>query len=345
MVNSNINNNFKGIIDTTLREGYQFAKADFSVDDHIKIYSLLSSIGIDYIEVGNPLKPEINNIIKELVKQKNKTKILAHVRNQGKDLEMAMKTGVDGVNILCTVDEERIISMRSDMNNYLERLENNILFAQQNHLEVRVSVEDFFNQPFNNSIKVFRLSDEMKVDRIGLADTLGKSMNWETYAKIKRLRKQINADIEVHFHNDLGLAVSNTVWAINAGANWINTTLLGIGERTGITPLSHFLSNLYVINPLLTEKYNLDLLTQAENYLAKICNVEMPFNLITNQSNAFAHKAGIHLNALMKHGPHKYELFAPRIIGNRRNLIFNHLVSGKTSEADVRAFYELYGIN
>ncbi len=130
---------------------------------------------------------------------------------------------------------------------------------------------------------------------------------------------------------------------MRAGANWVDTSLLGIGERTGITPLSALLVNLYNIRKDTISKYNLKFITEAENYVAKVCNIEVPINLITNLFNGFAHKAGIHLNALINFGPSKYEPLPPNLIGNKRQLIIKSIVSGKTDEKDVLDFLRKYG--
>jgi homocitrate synthase len=137
--------------------------------------------------------------------------------------------------------------------------------------------------------------------------------------------------------------VSNAFAALEAGAGYISTSLLGIGERTGITPTSSLLVNLYVLAPGLARRYDLGRLTEAENYVARACGIEMPPNLMTNTANGFAHKAGIHLDALMKFGPRKYELLPPGLIGNRRSLVIGTLLSGKTRLLDVEKFQEKYG--
>ena len=332
--------NFKGIIDTTLREGFQYKNANFSFKEKKKILSFLVRIGVDYIEVGNPAKKEIQDMIKGLtrIKKRSSIKILSHIRNNEHDLQKALESNVDGVNILCTVDPERLSSMNLTLQQYMDCLKKNILFAKKNHLEVRIGVEDFFSQPLNKCFIIYELAEKHGVERIGLADTLGKAMNWEVYKKIKGLRKCFKVDFEVHFHNDLGHAVSNALFALQAGANWVNTSLLGIGERTGITPLSSLLVNLYLLNLEIAKKYNLQYLTSAENFVSRICNIEMPLNLMTNRDNGFAHKAGIHLNAILNFGPHKYELFSPEIIGNKRKFIFDSLISGRTNENDVLEF-------
>lgn len=337
--------NFKGVIDSTLREGLQFSKANFSIQEQIEIFKYLSKIGVEYIEVSNPVKDEIREIVKELVntKREKPVKILAHIRNREEDIEKAIESGVEGVNILCTADPERIASLRLTPEEYLKNLEKNILLSKEYGLETRVSAEDFFHQPFKLIIKIYELASDFNVERIGVPDTLGKALPWEVERKIKELRLRFNTDIEVHFHNDFGNSISNALSALKAGANWIDTSLLGIGERTGITPLSSLLVNLYNIDKNLISKYDLKAITEAENYVAKACDIEVPINLITNLSSGFAHKAGIHLNALINFGPQKYEPIPPGVIGNRRKLIINSLVSGKTTEKDLTEFLDKYG--
>lgn len=338
-----INKNFKGIIDSTLREGLQFRYGKFDLNQQKTILKYLSNIGVDRIEVNNPLKEETRQAIKTLSKVKVRSKILCHIRNKTEDVNAAIHTSIDGVNILCTVDNERILGMKTNFNSYLKDLKRNVSLVKEKDLEIRVSVEDFFGQATNRAIRVYKLADQLGVDRIGVADTLGKAFPWEVENRIFYLRKLVKTEIEVHFHNDLGQAVTNAIASLRAGANWVDTTLLGIGERTGITALSLFLANLYILDKRLVERYNLKPLTKAENYVAKICKISMPFNILTNRSNGFTHKAGIHLNALIKHGPKKYELLPPSVIGNERTLIHDSDISGKTTKEDVNKFYEIYG--
>lgn len=337
--------NFKGIIDSTLREGLQFSRANFALPEMEKIQAYLTGIGVEYIEVGNPAKPEIKDMIMNLSRLKagSPTKILTHIRNNTNDLARAVESGVDGVNILCTADPDRLASLNMTPQDYMNVLKDNIHIARDNGLEVRVGVEDFFGLPWNRIFDIHGFAQSLGAKRICVSDTLGKAMGWEVENRIRKLRSRLSVDIEVHFHNDLGHAVSNSIIALQAGANWIDTTLLGIGERTGITALSSLLINLHVIRPEMAARYNLSLLTEAENYVSRICRIDTPVNLATNKVNGFAHKAGIHLQALMCFGPQKYELYSPVLIGNRRNLVINSLISGKTTKKEVRAFREKYG--
>jgi homocitrate synthase len=336
---------FKGVIDSTLREGFQFSQANFDRDQQKRIFAHLAKIGVDFVEVGNPAQDDIRERIAALVRARRGAapKILAHIRNHPTDVARAMDCAVDGVNILCTVDPERVAAMNLTPAAYAERLRANISAAKSAGLEVRVGVEDAFGQDPEAGFALYAEAIECGADRIAAADTLGRSLSWDVFRRIRILRKRFAADIEVHFHNDLGHAVSNALTALWAGANYVSTSLLGIGERTGITPLSSLLANLYVLDAAAVRRYVLRQLTPAERYVARICGIDMPPHLMTNPANGFAHKAGIHLDALIKFGPQKYECLSPAVLGNRRNLVLHTLISGKTRAADVRAFEARFG--
>jgi homocitrate synthase len=337
--------NFKGVIDSTLREGFQFSRANFSRADQKGIFRRLAAIGVDYIEMGNPAKPEIRDLVAAVIGSRGRrsARVLCHIRNHAADVEAAIACGADGVNVLCTADSERLAGMGLDRESYLENLDRNVHAAKAHGLEVRVGVEDFFGQSEDLGREIHLRAESLGVDRIAVADTLGKFMGWEIADRIRRLRERCRTDLEVHFHNDLGHAVSNALAAVQAGANWVSTSLLGIGERTGITPLSSFLVNMFVLDPGISGRYDLTRLTEAEVFVARLCGIDMPPHLMTNPVNGFAHKAGIHLNAMLKFGPGKYEPVPPGLIGNRRNLVIRSLISGRTTEAEVEEFNRRFG--
>ena len=336
---------FKGIIDSTLREGLQFSRADFSLAQMKDIFASLARIGVDFVEVGNPAQPAVKEMIAALVRARRPAgpRILSHIRNHPDDVARAAEAGVHGVNILCTVDAERLAAMGQTPESYTARLRENIRTAKGRGLIVRVGVEDFFGQAPPGRLDLHAAAVEEGVDRIAVADTLGKTMEWEVFRRIRALRRRFDVDIEAHFHNDLGHAVSNAIVALQAGANWISTSLLGIGERTGITPLSSLLANVLILDEAAAARYKLRWLTPAESAVAKLCGMDMPPHLVTNPANGFAHKAGIHLDALIKFGPGKYECLPPEAFGNKRRMIIDTPISGKTTSADVRTFEKRFG--
>lgn len=154
-----------------------------------------------------------------------------------------------------------------------------IEFTQANGLEVRFSGEDSFRSDFNEIIKLYSLMDRLGAHRVGIADTVGGATPREVMDKIYTLRQLIGCDIETHFHNDTGCAVANAYTALEAGATHIDTTVLGIGERNGITPLGKLLNCLirtgheYVLN-----KYKIEKIAALEQLVAEVVDVQIPWN-------------------------------------------------------------------
>ncbi len=157
-----------------------------------------------------------------------------------------------------------------------------IAFVKANDIEIRFSGEDSFRSDFGEILKLYALVDGLGADRVGIADTVGGATPREVYAKIAELRRAVGCDIETHFHNDTGCAVANAYVALEAGATHIDTTVLGIGERNGITPLAGLVAALlptdgrYVLS-----KYRVETLAALERLVAGIVGVEIPFNNFT----------------------------------------------------------------
>ncbi len=342
MGRENIIGSFKGVIDSTLREGMQFHSANFNLEQQRRIIESLNNIGVDMMEVSNPFGDEVRQNLKVLTAINPRPNFLAHIRNKIGDVEASLGL-VDGVNILCIADEERLSGMGLTIEEHLSHLQQCVLLAKQKKLETRVGVEHYFTGNKERALSIIKLADQLGVDRISIPDTLGIAMGWDVAKEIAYIRQQVKADIEVHFHNDLGQATANAFTAVKSGGNYVDTTLLGIGDRTGITPLSTFLAGLHVINPSLVSNYRLEYLTQTDHMVANMLGIKVPFNMVTNQENGFAHKAGTHLNTLIKHGPKKYEGFSPGVIGNDRRLIIGSPISGRTTETDANNFFETYG--
>lgn len=349
-----IRTNFKAPIDVTFREGEQFAgrfvdendgpgyfkNFEFSIPQAQRIVSDLHRIGIPYAEVPNGLARGMEEFIGALVEMSHRPKLLSHIRNNKRDLNAAVALGVDGVNILTSVDPERIATFGFDsLSDYLNLLQQVVQTAQEHHLETRVSVEHSWNGNFDQALQVFQFADALGVDRVGLPDTVGIANRWDVKDRIRKARGVIQrADIEVHFHNDGFAAVTNAVEALVHGANFVDTTFAGIGERSGITPLSGFLAQLYMLDPSLTEKLHLELLTPAEEAVMDMIGLPVPHNFATAK-NGFAAKSGIHINGMTRYGAGAslYEPFDPGIIGNDRRFITDSRISGSTPATVIRA--------
>jgi homocitrate synthase len=141
------------------------------------------------------------------------------------------------------------------------------------------------------------------------------------------LRQQVSADIEFHGHNDAGCAIANAYAALEAGATHVDTSVLGIGERNGITPLGGLIARLYATDPGLVSKYNLLLLQEIDRQVAEWVAIDVPFNNYITGFCAFTHKAGIHAKAVLN-DPSTYEALPPEAFGLTRYIHIAHRLTG-----------------
>jgi homocitrate synthase len=154
-----------------------------------------------------------------------------------------------------------------------------IEYVKSNNIEIRFSGEDSFRSDFAEILKLYSLVDQWGADRVGIADTVGIATPRDVFDKISALRRVVGCGIETHFHNDTGCAVANAYVALEAGATHIDTTVLGIGERNGITPLGGLLACLAPTDhKAILTKYKIEKLSYLEHLVAQIVEVEIPFN-------------------------------------------------------------------
>ncbi|KAK7409596.1 Saccharopine dehydrogenase [Neonectria punicea] len=269
------------IIDSTLREGEQFATAHFNTAQKIMIARALDDFGVEYIEVTSPAASEQSRLDCEAIcKLGLKAKVLCHIRCNMDDAKIAVQTGVDGIN-MCIGTSSQLMehSHGKDLAFIAAKAEEIIAYVKSNNIEIRFSGEDSFRSDFNEILKLYTLMDRLGANRVGIADTVGGATWREVFDKISALRKVVNCDIETHFHNDTGCAVSNAYLALEAGATHIDTTVLGIGERNGITSLGGLVACLMPTDRKhLLSKYKLEKLAALDQLVAEIVGVEIPFN-------------------------------------------------------------------
>lgn len=216
-----------------------------------------------------------------------------------------------------------------------------IRFVKQAGVEVRFSGEDSFRSDLDSLTSLYSLADSMGVDRIGIADTVGVASPRQVYKLVRSVRRAVGCGIETHFHNDTGCAVANAFCALEAGATHIDTTVLGIGERNGITSLGALVARLVIEDRAgVTNKYRLSKLRDLELLVGRAAGVEIPFNNPVTGSSAFVHTAGIHAKAVLG-DPGTYEVLNPADWGLTRDV---RIASRLTGRHAVRARAEQLGI-
>ncbi|KAL2119917.1 hypothetical protein VTJ04DRAFT_6878 [Mycothermus thermophilus] len=321
--------NFK-IIESTLREGEQFANAYFDTETKIKIAKALDAFGVDYIELTSPAASEQSRKDCEAIcKLGLKAKILTHVRCDMRDAKIAVETGVDGLDVVIgTSSFLREHSHGKDMA-YIEKTAIEVIeYIKSKGLEVRFSSEDSFRSDLVDLLSLYRTVDKIGVNRVGIADTVGCASPRQVYDLVRTLRGVVSCDIETHFHNDTGCSIANAYCALEAGATHVDTSVLGIGERNGITPLGGFLARMVVTAPeYVKSKYNLKMLKEIEDMVAEAVEVNTPFNNPITGFCAFTHKAGIHAKAILNN-PSTYEILNPADFGLTRYVHFASRLTG-----------------
>ncbi|QPG75795.1 homocitrate synthase lys21 [Brettanomyces nanus] len=325
---SNVNS-FR-IIDTTLREGEQFANAFFTLDFKVKIAKALDEFGVDYIEMTSPVASEQSRTELETVcKLGLKTKILTHIRCNINDAKVAVNCGVDGVNVFIGTSQfMRKYSHGKDMSFITNAAVQVIEFVKSKGLEIRFSTEDSFRSDIVDLLNIYTTVDKIGVNRIGIADTVGGGNPRQVYDLVRTIKSCVSCDIETHFHNDTGCAIANAYTALEAGSKYIDTTVLGIGERNGIVPLGGFMARMVVSSPdYVKSKYKLTKIRELETLVAETVKVNIPFNNPITGFCAFTHKAGIHAKAILAN-PSTYEIINPADFGLSRYIHFASRLTG-----------------
>jgi homocitrate synthase len=317
------------IVDSTLREGEQFVNAFFTTEQKVEIAHLLDGFGVEYIELTSPMaSPQSHDDCCIIADLGLNARVLTHIRCRLDDAKRAVDTGVDGVDIVIgTSSHLREFSHGKSIDQIVDLAQEVIAWLKTQDVEVRFGTEDSLRSEPENLFRVYETVDGMGIDRVGVADTVGGGTPREIYDLISALRQRVKADIEFHGHNDSGCAIANAYAALEAGATHIDTSVLGIGERNGITPLGGLVARLYTTDPGLVAKYRLPRLLELDRLVASLVGVDIPFNNYITGFSAFTHKAGIHAKAVLNN-PSTYEILRPEDFGLTRSVHVAHRLTG-----------------
>ncbi len=322
------------VLDSTLREGEQTPGVYF--DKHIKlaIANLLNEVGIDIIEAGHPMvTQEIHSAVKSIAQKDFKSIVGAHSRSLKSDVDLALECSVGFLGIFYCVSEERLNTVfKKDLDAAIQQITDVIKYAKSQNpkLLIRYTPEDTVRSQFENVVKAAVAAVEAGADIISVADTTGYMVTGtqrNMYDYISRLKSEfdkrnLKPKIAVHCHNDRGLALANALDAYRGGAEIIDATVLGLGERAGIVDLAELLVVLTVDYGI--QKWNLQKLTELYELVSKHSGIPIPANYPVTGKNAFTHCAGVHTHAASINPMH-YESLNPEILGRERNFALDHM--------------------
>jgi len=322
------------ILDTTLREGEQTPGVYFDVHIKVAIADLLDEVGIDIIETGHPLvTDEIRHAVDEIAHRHLKARIGAHARSLQKDIDLALECGIQFLGIFYCVSDQRLNHHSRDLNEAIDQISKVIQYAraQKPDLIIRYTPEDAVRSPFENVLKAASEAVKAGADIISIADTTGfmiPGTKNNLYDYVKKLKDQfaqqgLHPRIAVHCHNDRGLALANALDGYRGGAEIIDATVLGLGERAGIVDLATLLTVL-VHDFQEQNGWNLRKLPELYQLVSKYSGVPIPVNYPVTGKNAFTHCAGVHTQAAIKNPLH-YQSLSPELVGRQSEISLDHM--------------------
>ncbi len=332
------------IYDTTLRDGSQSEEISFTVEDKIRIAHQLDELGVHYIEGGWPgSNPRDIDFFKRIAHSRFKqAKITSFgsTRYPGKNVEkdVLMQALLETETEVVTIfgkswDMQVKHALGTDKSENLRMITESLAYLKKHFTEVLFDAEHFFDGYKSDpeyALKVVREAESAGADWIVLCDTNGGTMPWEIREITTAVKGTLKTRLGIHCHNDSELAVANSLNAVQAGADQVQGTVNGFGERCGNANLISLLPNLKI-------KMGLDCISDAQ--LKRLKEVSAFVNELSNKAHwnhqpfvgqsAFAHKGGVHVSAVQKN-PETYEHMDPEAVGNHRRILISDL-SGKSN--------------
>lgn len=321
------------ILDTTLREGEQTPGVSFSVAQKLEIARALDAAGVDAIEVGHPgVSRDINEFISAVVKEDLAAELVVHSRACDSDVEAALDTGVERVAIFLGSSKLHLEEKhRTSTSQAADMAYAAVKQVTASGRKARFTAEDATRADFDSLIEICQAALEAGADRISLPDTVGISLPDDIRSIFRRAKTRLDgAGLDVHCHNDLGLAVANTLAALEGGGDCIHVTVNGLGERTGIAPLCNLAMALKIL-------YGIDTvdpgsLAGISEMVAGFSGIHIGSNRPVVGANAFSHKAGVHTSGVLNN-PDTYEPFSPDLVKRKRTIVIDKYTGKRAVKA------------
>ena len=341
------------IFDSTLRDGAQAEGISFSVSDKIKIVKALDNLGIDFVEAGNPGSNQKDlEFFKEAQDIKfNNVKLVAFGSTRRMHIEAKDDANLNalieaGTDYVCIFGKSNAFHVEKIINTTLEEnlsmITDSISYLRSKNKKVFFDCEHFFDgYKYNRdyAIETLKTAEKAGCEALILCDTNGGIFPDELENILNDVKKNINIPFGIHAHNDCGMAVSLSVIAVLNGATQVQGTFLGYGERCGNANLSSIIPNLelkkgYKVLP----KGNIQMLCQTSRLVAEISNFKLSRHLPYVGASAFAHKAGMHIDGVIKNS-HSFEHVSPESVGNERRFLISEVAGKSTVIAKIQKIY------
>jgi len=334
------------IYDTTLRDGSQGEGISFSVNDKLKIARKLDSMGMHYIEGGwpgsNPKDMEFFKEAKKIKFRRSELVAFGSTRRaktspaKDENLKGFFKAGVKTVAVFGKTWDLHVAEVfKVPLQENLDMIQDTVEYLKSRKFKVFYDAEHFFDGYTHNkeyALETLRAAAKGGCDAIILCDTNGGMITSELGVIVRAVVSEFgdSMPIGIHTHNDSGMAVANSIAAIQSGSSIVQGTINGYGERCGNADLCVIIPNLQIkMEYNCLPKSKLKELTEVSHYVSEVSNMKQQDNQPFVGRSAFAHKGGVHVNAVMKN-PKTYEHVGPETVGNHRRILISEL-SGQTN--------------
>jgi 2-isopropylmalate synthase len=304
------------IIDTTLREGCQAPGVRFDIEQSAAIAAALARLGVDQIECGHPSVSAFEmERVRRVVQLGLAPPVLAHARASAEDIDAVVEAGATWAGIFLGINEvtRRARVCGKSVAELLDSIAGSVSYARRRGLQVRYTLEDATRTGDELMLLAFRTAIEAGANRICYADTVGVAEPDEVAARVRAIKAAFPAtELEIHLHDDRGLALANALAGVRAGADWISTSVNGLGERSGITDLCLFLANLYYLCN--DRKPPGEEIQQTSALVAAYARAQVDHRRPVTGRHAFVHTAHLHVKATHR-DESAYSWLTPKIVG------------------------------
>lgn len=317
------NKKYVRILDTTLRDGEQTPGVALKPDDKLKIALALDELGVDSIEAGFPITSRGEFLaVKTIAAEVSNAEVIALARTSKSDIDAVLDCGTDAIHLfIATSDIHMKYKLRMSPEEVVERAVWAVEYAKSHGLTVEFSAEDSTRSRWEFLARVFQEVVDAGAERIDIADTVGIMRPSKMAELIKYVKDVVRGNyiLSIHCHNDFGMAVANSITALESGADQVHVTVLGVGERAGNAALEEVVATITFLMGFKTN-IKLELISSTARLVSELFRINIQPNKPIVGINAFSHESGIHVHGILGN-PLTYEPIDPSAIGMKRRIV------------------------